>query len=66
MIKRGYGANKTCDRSFGRTALMCSGGGTMGMVHIGVIKALFEAGRLPRIVCGSSAGAIVAAILCTR
>lgn len=38
----------------------------MGMVHIGVIKALYEADRLPRIVCGSSAGAIVAAILCTR
>jgi TAG lipase / steryl ester hydrolase / phospholipase A2 / LPA acyltransferase len=38
----------------------------MGMVHIGVIKALFKAGQLPRIICGSSAGAIVAAILCTR
>ncbi|KAK3701688.1 Lipase 5 [Vermiconidia calcicola] len=52
--------------SFGQTALLCSGGGTHGMAHIGVLKALSKAGRLPRIICGSSAGAIVCAVLCTR
>ena len=36
------------------------------MTHIGVIKALFDAGSLPRIVCGSSAGSIVCAVLCTK
>ncbi|KAK3719434.1 Lipase 5 [Vermiconidia calcicola] len=52
--------------SFGQTALLCSGGGTHGMAHIGVLKALSKAGRLPRVICGSSAGAIVCAVLCTR
>jgi TAG lipase/steryl ester hydrolase/phospholipase A2/LPA acyltransferase len=53
-------------QSFGRVALLCSGGGTMGMNHIGVIKTLYENGRLPRVVSGSSAGAIVCAVLCSR
>lgn len=53
-------------QSFGRTALLLSGGGTLGMMHIGVVKVLFEAHLLPRIISGSSAGAIVAAIVCTR
>ena len=49
--------------SFGKTALMCSGGGTFGMRHVGTIKCLFETGHLPRIISGSSAGAIVCAVL---
>lgn len=53
-------------QSFGRTALLLSGGGTLGMMHIGVIKTLFEENLLPRIICGSSAGAIVAAVVCTK
>lgn len=52
-------------QAFGRTALLLSGGGTLGMMHIGVIKTLFEMKLLPRIISGSSAGAIVAAIVCT-
>ena len=32
----------------------------------GVIKAFLEAGLLPRIVTGTSAGGLVAALLCTR
>ncbi|KAK5171794.1 Lipase 5 [Saxophila tyrrhenica] len=51
---------------YGNTALCCSGGGTMGMSHIGIIKALRDIDRLPRVISGSSAGAIVCAILCTR
>ena len=43
-------------QSYGRSALMLSGGGGLGVYHIGVVKALFEAGLMPRIVSGSSAG----------
>ncbi len=53
-------------QSFGRSALLLSGGGTFGMSHIGVIKALFEVKLLPRIISGASAGSIVCAVMCTR
>ena len=53
-------------QAFGRSALLLSGGGTFGMNHIGVIKALWEASLLPRIISGASAGSIVCAVLCTR
>lgn len=53
-------------QSFGRSALLLSGGATFGMAHIGVLKAMFEAKLLPRIVSGASAGSIVCSVLCTR
>jgi TAG lipase / steryl ester hydrolase / phospholipase A2 / LPA acyltransferase len=53
-------------QSFGRSALLLSGGATFGMNHIGVLKALWEASLLPRIISGASAGSIVCAVLCTR
>ncbi|KAG0360782.1 hypothetical protein BGZ54_009389 [Gamsiella multidivaricata] len=53
-------------QAFGRTALLLSGGATMGLMHIGVIKTLYETQLLPRIISGSSCGSIIAAILCTR
>jgi TAG lipase / steryl ester hydrolase / phospholipase A2 / LPA acyltransferase len=53
-------------QSFGRSAVLLSGGGTFGMNHIGVVKALFECHLLPRIVSGASAGSIVCAVLCTK
>ena len=53
-------------QSFGRSALLLSGGGTFGMSHIGVFKSLFEAKLVPRIVSGASAGSIVCAVVCTR
>ncbi|KAK4984410.1 Lipase 5 [Elasticomyces elasticus] len=53
-------------QAFGRSALLLSGGGTLGMNHIGVIKSLFEADLLPRIISGASAGSIVCAVLCTK
>ncbi|ORY70311.1 acyl transferase/acyl hydrolase/lysophospholipase, partial [Pseudomassariella vexata] len=53
-------------QSFGRSALLLSGGGTFGMTHIGVMKALFEVKLLPRIISGSSAGSIICSIICTR
>jgi NTE family protein len=43
-------------------ALALGGGGTRGFAHIGVIKALEEAGIVPDIVTGSSSGAIIAAL----
>lgn len=53
-------------QSFGRSALLLSGGGTFGMTHIGVLKALFEQQLLPRIISGASAGSIVCAVMCTK
>jgi TAG lipase/steryl ester hydrolase/phospholipase A2/LPA acyltransferase len=53
-------------QAFGRSALLLSGGATFGMNHVGVLKALFEAHLLPRIMSGASAGSIVCAVLCTR
>ena len=52
--------------SFGRSALLLSGGATLGMFHLGVIKALFEQGLLPRVISGSSAGSIIGAMVGTR
>lgn len=53
-------------KNIGRTALVLSGGGTFGLFHIGILVTLFEQDLLPRVISGSSAGAIVAAILCSR
>ncbi|KAL6950810.1 hypothetical protein ACO0QE_000091 [Hanseniaspora vineae] len=50
-------------KKIGRTALVLSGGATFGMFHIGVLVSLFEQDLLPKVISGSSAGAIVASIL---
>jgi predicted acylesterase/phospholipase RssA len=44
---------------YGRSALLLSGGGGLGIYHMGVVKALLEVGMLPRVISGSSAGSIV-------
>lgn len=51
---------------YGRSALMLSGAGSLGPFHLGVAKAMWEQGLLPTVISGASAGAIVAAILCTH
>ncbi|RCK67741.1 Lipase 4 [Candida viswanathii] len=51
-------------KNIGRTALVLSGGSTFGIFHIGVLTTLFETNLMPRIVSGTSAGSIVASILC--
>lgn len=51
-------------KNIGRTALLLSGGSTFGISHIGVLIALLENNLLPRIISGSSAGSIIASILC--
>lgn len=45
--------------------LALSGGGIRGASHIGVLKALEEAGLKPEMVAGSSAGSIVASLYAT-
>ncbi len=57
---------KRAARSFGRSALLLSGGASLGLFHMGVIKELEEQGILPRIITGASAGSIVAGILATH
>ncbi|OIP37776.1 MAG: hypothetical protein AUK47_13025 [Deltaproteobacteria bacterium CG2_30_63_29] len=52
--------------NFGGTALILSGGLAFGIYHMGVIKALWEQRLLPTVISGSSMGAIVAAVTCTR
>jgi hypothetical protein len=46
--------------------LLLSGGASLGMFHFGVLKALHEHNLLPRVISGSSAGSIVAALVGTR
>ncbi|KAL2114904.1 hypothetical protein VTJ04DRAFT_10567 [Mycothermus thermophilus] len=53
-------------QSFGRSALLLSGGATFGMAHIGVLKSLFDQNLLPRIISGASAGSIICSVLCSR
>ncbi len=52
--------------NFGRSALMLSGGATFGIFHLGVVRALWEQNLLPKVMSGSSMGAIVAAGTCVR
>eukprot|EP00445_Apocalathium_hangoei_P036329 CAMPEP_0203950156 /NCGR_PEP_ID=MMETSP0359-20131031/84369_1 /ASSEMBLY_ACC=CAM_ASM_000338 /TAXON_ID=268821 /ORGANISM="Scrippsiella Hangoei, Strain SHTV-5" /LENGTH=652 /DNA_ID=CAMNT_0050882289 /DNA_START=189 /DNA_END=2148 /DNA_ORIENTATION=+ len=52
--------------SFGRCALLLSGGAQLGMYHFGVVKALHRNGLLPRIISGTSSGSIVCGIICVR
>lgn len=57
---------KHLDTNYGRTALCLSGGATFAYYHFGVIKALLDTGNLPQIITGTSAGALVAALIATR
>lgn len=45
---------------FGRSALLLSGGATLGFFHLGVVKALSEHALLPDILSGASMGALIA------
>jgi hypothetical protein len=57
---------KRARASYGRTALCLSGGAMMGLYHFGHVLGLLEAGMLPHIISGTSAGAIIGAVVCTR
>lgn len=52
--------------SYGRTALLLSGGAALGFYHVGVVKTLIENRLMPRVLGGSSAGSIVCAMVGTR
>lgn len=50
-------------QAFGRSTLVLQGGAIFGLCHIGVVKALFLRGLLPRIITGTATGALVAALV---
>ena len=52
--------------SYGQSALLLSGGAANGFYHLGLIKHLLEEKLLPDVISGSSAGALMAALVCTR
>ena len=52
--------------SYGRTALLLSGGATFGKFRFGLVKAIYELDLFPRIVCGSSVGSLVLGLMCSR
>ena len=57
---------KRAARSFGRSCLLLSGGASQGLFHLGVIKELETEGIMPRVITGSSAGAIIAGIVASH
>jgi len=52
--------------SYGRTALLLSGGAALGFYHVGVVKTLMENRLMPRVIGGSSAGSILCSMVGTR
>jgi len=63
---------KKCDffsaayQTFGRSALVLHGTVAFGIYQLGIVKALFEKLLLPKVICGTSAGALVAAVVCCK
>ncbi|KAF9158965.1 hypothetical protein DFQ26_007049 [Actinomortierella ambigua] len=53
-------------KNYGRTALCLSGGAGFGYYHLGVVRALLDAGVLPQVITGTSAGALLAALVGCR
>lgn len=56
---------ENCQKTYGQPALMFSGGATLGLFHSGVCKTLIQQDLMPRVLSGSSAGAIMAGMLGT-
>lgn len=54
------------NKNYGTSALCLSGGASFGYYHFGVIRAFLDAGLLPRVITGTSAGALIAALVCTH
>ncbi|KAF9247074.1 patatin-domain-containing protein [Melanogaster broomeanus] len=57
---------KSASTNLGTLALCLSGGASFGYYHTGVVKAFLDAGLLPRVIAGTSAGGLIAALVCTR
>jgi predicted acylesterase/phospholipase RssA len=49
--------------SLGNTAMCLSGGGSLAMYHMGVVKALISLNCLPNVISGTSGGSIVAGVM---
>jgi TAG lipase / steryl ester hydrolase / phospholipase A2 / LPA acyltransferase len=49
--------------SYGRTALLLSGGASLAFYHLGVVMELLEQKLLPRVISGVSAGSLVVAMI---
>jgi NTE family protein len=64
VLKRRFFAETAS--SYGRSALMLSGGATLGLFHVGVVKALVLEDLLPDVISGSSAGSVVASTVGSR
>ncbi len=54
---------ENCQIAYGQPVLMFSGGATLGLFHTGVCKTLIEQDLMPKVLSGSSAGAIMTAML---
>ncbi len=52
--------------NLGETALLLSGGASMGFFHLGVVKALLEQDLLPEVISGASMGALIGGGVCSR
>lgn len=50
-------------QAFGRSTLVLQGGAIFGLCHLGVVKALFLRGLLPRVITGTATGALIAALV---
>ncbi|KAL7629565.1 triacylglycerol lipase [Parahypoxylon ruwenzoriense] len=50
-------------QAFGRSTLVLQGGAMFGLCHLGVVKALFLRGLLPRIITGTATGALIASLV---
>jgi TAG lipase/steryl ester hydrolase/phospholipase A2/LPA acyltransferase len=57
---------KRAARSFGRSALLLSGGASLGLFHVGVVLEMQEQRLLPRVITGSSVGSIVGGVIATH
>ncbi|KAH7914326.1 acyl transferase/acyl hydrolase/lysophospholipase [Hygrophoropsis aurantiaca] len=57
---------KSASINLGTSALCLSGGASFGYYHLGVVKAFLDAELLPRVIAGTSAGGLIAALVCTR
>ncbi|KAF7301676.1 Patatin-like phospholipase domain-containing protein [Mycena indigotica] len=57
---------KAANTNLGISALCLSGGASFGYYHTGVVKAFLDNGLLPRVITGTSAGGLIAALCCTR
>ncbi|KAG8956859.1 hypothetical protein FRC04_000337 [Tulasnella sp. 424] len=52
--------------NLGSSALCLSGGASFGYYHFGVVRAFLDAKMLPRVIAGTSAGGLIAALVCTH